>query len=566
MAQLPTPAAPWMAGANNGPIVPPFQPSDTSNPPEYPATAGLGGGISAPMAPAAPQPPKPEESVARHILDALGGSSGKPMDWAKSILSGGLAAAANVGRQPEGAGWLRGAAQGAQGLQEQKQIALQNQQKQQEMQLKQKQDARAEQELQIHMEDAKTQRAMWTAQTAASIQAQQQNAARFETLQTEDKLHVKELQDNIQKSEQDNLAILSAAGVDVTKLEHITDSSQLTSSHAKQAGAGDIFPVPNGEAHAAGEDKAGAYLVPGNVWEQPIKEPVTITTGWNIDPKSGKATPVQTTAQAGTKVGDLLAIAKGAQMDLAQKQKVIVDQADIKAKQAALEHEQAATAHEEAQTKLTNLQAKQYITDNTPNALGDTGGIDPATGNALTPKEATSRYDKFNEKVLEPLQTNTEKSFKMAQNAYAEYQAAGGHLPTGAQGMLMLSQHLSTTFGNVKGARVTKDMIQEHLGARGVSDSALTAIQRLTNGDPLSPDQWKAFNDLIGQSREYSYDGAIDSARSQGLGKSIQAWLPKAPAPGTKIDPSTARIYLYAAHGDPNKALDAAKAVGWGVQ
>lgn len=358
MESLPTPASPWMAGANNAPNVPQFQPQDTSNPPEMeqsPAATGLSGGIGAPAAPEAPH-----VTVAQHILSALGGSSGEPMAWAKSILAGGLAGAANVGKQPEGAGWLHGAAQGAQGVQElqrQKMLDQQNtQQKQQEMQLKQKQDARADQELQIHMEDAKTQRAMWTAQTAASIQTQQQNAARFGTLQQEDQLKVKQLQDQIQTSEQDQLAVLSAAGVHIEDLEHITDSSQLTSSHAKQAGAGDIFPVQNGEAHKAGEDGAGAYLVPGNVWEQPITKPVTITTGYDIDPKTGKATPRTTTAQEGTKVGTLLSIAKGAQMDLANKQKVIMDQADIQAKRAALEHEQASTEHEKAETENVRFQ------------------------------------------------------------------------------------------------------------------------------------------------------------------------------------------------------------------
>jgi hypothetical protein len=108
-----------------------------------------------------------------------------------------------------------------------------------------------------------------------------------------------------------------------------------------------------------------------------------------------------------------------------------------------------------------------------------------------------------------------EKSYQMMQNAYNEYKAAaanGQTLPTGAQSMLALSTHLSTTFGNVKGARVTKDMIQEHLGARSISDAALVAIQKLTNGDVLSPDQWEAFNSLISQSRKLSWDTAKKEA------------------------------------------------------
>src|SRR5690242_16585584 len=117
-----------------------------------PATEGLSGnmGVPGPAAPtvAGPATPEPHETVARHILDALGGANpNDKMGWAKSILAGGLAAAANVGKVPEGAGFLAGAARGAAGAQEQKQIALANQAKQQEMQLKQKADVRAEQEL-----------------------------------------------------------------------------------------------------------------------------------------------------------------------------------------------------------------------------------------------------------------------------------------------------------------------------------------------------------------------------------------------------------------------------------
>ena len=108
-----------------------------------------------------------------------------------------------------------------------------------------------------------------------------------------------------------------------------------------------------------------------------------------------------------------------------------------------------------------------------------------------------------------------EKSYNMMDHAYKEYKAAqakGQDLPTGAQSMLALSTHLATTFGNVKGARVTKDMIAEHLGARSISDDALVAVQKLTNGDRLSPAQWDAFHDMIKQSRNLSWQIAVKEA------------------------------------------------------
>jgi hypothetical protein len=203
------------------------------------------------------------------------------------------------------------------------------------------------------------------------------------------------------------------------------------------------------------------------------------------------------------------------------------------------------------------------MSDNTPSIFGDTN-TNPANPDVpMTPKGRDAAWKSFNEKVLMPLQTSTDKSYQMAKQAFDEYQKAGGNLPTGAQSMLLLSQHLATTFGNTKGSRINKDMISEHLNARSVPDQALVAIQRITNGDRLSPDQWTAFMSLIGQSREASFDAAIDNARSNGLGKSIPAFLPQAPAKGTKIDPNTARIYMYAAHGNAQAARTAASNAGW---
>jgi hypothetical protein len=133
-------------------------------------------------------------------------------------------------------------------------------------------------------------------------------------------------------------------------------------------------------------------------------------------------------------------------------------------------------------------------------------------GEAATATERTiTAHDKA---YVQPADA-VEKSYEMMDNAYREYKdarAKGQELPTGAQSMVALSTHLSTTFGNVKGARITKDMIQEHLGARGISDRALVAMQRFTNGDVLSPDQWDAFHDLIKQSRQLSWDTATREA------------------------------------------------------
>lgn len=156
---------------------------------------------------------------------------------------------------------------------------------------------------------------------------------------------------------------------------------------------------------------------------------------------------------------------------------------------------------------------------------GPAGGGPPSPRGVPTNPDGTAvapyspKQKDFNKNFVNPAQS-VEKSYQMMNNAYNEYQQAkanGQDLPTGAQSMVALSTHLSTTFGNVKGARITKDMIQEHLGARSVPDSALVAVQKLTNGDVLSPAQWDAFHGLITQSRNITWNQAASEAGRENL-------------------------------------------------
>lgn len=293
------------------------------------------------------------------------------------------------------------------------------------------------------------------------------------------------------------------------------------------------------------------------------------------DPAVKSAQGVLANPQADAK--DILQAESEVKMAVGVKQQSMVfekAQADLTTAQAAAaaapadiaarrDLEKAQTTAWDAEAELHRAQATQYLQDTTPGVFGDKT-VNPINPDLpFTPQMRDKAWSTFNEKVLTPLETTTDKSYKMALQTYTDYQKAGGRLPTGAQSMMMLSQHLTTTFGNVKGARVTKDMIHEHLGARSVSDDALVAIQKLTTGDVLSPGQWTAFMSLVGESRADAYKAAIDNARANGIGKSIPGWLPQAPATGTKIDASDAEIYMYAAHGDPVLARKAATNAGW---
>jgi hypothetical protein len=136
-----------------------------------------------------------------------------------------------------------------------------------------------------------------------------------------------------------------------------------------------------------------------------------------------------------------------------------------------------------------------------------------------TPADNEKAINAHDKAYVQPAE-QVEKSYQMMNQAYNEYQGAaaqGKDLPTGAQSMVALSTHLATTFGNVKGSRITKDMIQEHLGARSVSDAATVAIQKLTNGDVLSPAQWSAFHDLLSNSRNLSWKTATTEAQRKAI-------------------------------------------------
>jgi hypothetical protein len=53
---------------------------------------------------------------------------------------------------------------------------------------------------------------------------------------------------------------------------------------------------------------------------------------------------------------------------------------------------------------------------------------------------------------------------------------------------------------------------QKHMGARSISDSALVAIQKLTNGEQLSPSQWDAYFSMVGQNRDETWRSVLDDA------------------------------------------------------
>ena len=126
-------------------------------------------------------------------------------------------------------------------------------------------------------------------------------------------------------------------------------------------------------------------------------------------------------------------------------------------------------------------------------------------GQGMSQKE----YDAFNKGYVDPANA-IERSYDMFQDAYNAIK--NGDAKTGAEDMLLLSQHLGTTFGQVKGSRMNKDLIQEHEDAIGMQDKIERFANNLASGQQLSPDQREEFNGLITNMRNLTWQIATKEA------------------------------------------------------
>jgi hypothetical protein len=128
-------------------------------------------------------------------------------------------------------------------------------------------------------------------------------------------------------------------------------------------------------------------------------------------------------------------------------------------------------------------------------------------------KQVQKASDDLQKSYVKPAD-DIERSYRMFQDAYNAIQR--GDAKTGAEDMLLLSQHLGTTFGQVKGSRMNKDLIQEHKDAIGIQDKIERYANSLASGQQLSPDQRKEFGDLIGNMRNLTWQAvAHEASRSK---------------------------------------------------
>ena len=140
-----------------------------------------------------------------------------------------------------------------------------------------------------------------------------------------------------------------------------------------------------------------------------------------------------------------------------------------------------------------------------PLAKSAPGGATTAAGAGVGNKQ----IEAFNKDYVNPAES-IERSYQMFQDAYKAIQS--GDAKTGAEDMLLLSQHLGTTFGQVKGSRMNKDLIQEHKDAIGIQDKIERFGNTLASGAQLSPDQRKEFDGLITNMRNLTWQIATKEA------------------------------------------------------
>lgn len=94
-------------------------------------------------------------------------------------------------------------------------------------------------------------------------------------------------------------------------------------------------------------------------------------------------------------------------------------------------------------------------------------------------------------KAFEPLRQGVSRYNIMKQ--VAERVASGKSGAAGADDMVLLSNHIAMTFGDVTGARTGRDLIEAHLAARDLPSRVKVAAERVLKGEQLSEGQRKEF-------------------------------------------------------------------------
>jgi hypothetical protein len=230
-----------------------------------------------------------------------------------------------------------------------------------------------------------------------------------------------------------------------------------------------------------------------------------------------------------------------------------------KAKQIDLAKEstpggQATLAKSTAQAELATQQASQLKAEAADIAKPDTTGFVTNLDN----KEYLKRVDSFTKsKEFTTLQSilGSRQQFNDILNDMANGKYTGADSVAGLFDAIGIS--VSPMQG--KGMRINKDVINEHIDARGLDQTVVAKLGKLTAGTILSPQQLKDYAGIADGAYVHGYVNAVNDAHAQGI--KADAILPK--GNGQQIDPATAKVFFTLSNGNPAKARSMADSNGW---
>jgi hypothetical protein len=302
------------------------------------------------------------------------------------------------------------------------------------------------------------------------------------------------------------------------------DDPTLHDSHAQ----GQIVAIPHVEADGTINGVDAAYVTKD--WQNSKTDKAyTFTVPRLVD---GKMQDTSFTIEKGQTTNDaIMKLMQGQSADDLKKKQV-----DIEQQKANTEATRAKAEDAQAYADAKKLGIEGDLTKAELDYFKEHGELPGKENTKADAKEQEQKdwgpdgykgYKSWHKEMVEP-NLAIEKTYQLADRAYQQFKAAqakGQRLPTGAPAMMELASHIGTTFGGQKGSRQTQALIEGHVHARGAMDNLQVMFNKLSNGDPLSDQQWDAFHDLITQARNETWRDTLDDA------KALQKPFDKIPIP-----------------------------------
>lgn len=175
----------------------------------------------------------------------------------------------------------------------------------------------------------------------------------------------------------------------------------------------------------------------------------------------------------------------------------------------------------------------------------------------LEDKEFDKRYDSFTASTQNKTLQTLEGSYDQFQNILADIDAGKETAPENIAGLFDAIGISATPLAG-KGFRIQRNVIDEHIGARGLDQAAIAKLQGMTEGMEITDKQMRGYAKVALDVYKSAFANA---AKEQMRTLGYVDILPR--GNNTPIDPVTGGMYLKVSGGDAHKASMAANASGW---